>query len=170
LYCLSTTFSDAFGISHDAVVDELGRFSRETLGEIGIDIFEDAGNKTYILSKDACWFLYSHLNVPCNSVDVLGFILVLRHQAKKGFCEFVKERFINDIGTPCKKPASFLYVIKCNDIYKIGESASPEERLKTFKTGHYETLELVFTKETTMPKKLEHKVHELLSEHHVNGE
>ena len=66
----------------------------------------------------------------------------------------------------------FVYIIKSDDLYKIGKVKKPEERLKALQTGNPTQLELQYTKRSQRPLELESKLHnhKLLKEYRVRGE
>jgi hypothetical protein len=68
---------------------------------------------------------------------------------------------------------TYVYIIACGDMVKIGVSKAPDERLKTLRTGMPETPYLVRTR--LLPNRrdaysLERRLHGLFRDHRTNGE
>jgi len=65
---------------------------------------------------------------------------------------------------------SKIYIIQCNEYYKVGISKSPRSRLKQLQTSNPYELKLKRTYKLPSPKTSEALIHMMLKEYHVRGE
>ncbi len=72
--------------------------------------------------------------------------------------------------TPPKPKPGFVYVMRCNEFYKIGISKNPTKRLEQISPLMPYKIELIHTIATENMKELESFLHEQLAHCRVNGE
>jgi hypothetical protein len=66
---------------------------------------------------------------------------------------------------------SKLYVLKCNELYKIGVTSQPmKKRLSDLQTGNPEPLEVVFTRKCSNYLDMEVYFHKLFADKRIRGE
>ena len=63
-----------------------------------------------------------------------------------------------------------IYIIKCQDCYKVGVTNDPVKRMKGLQVGNPYELEIVSTYTTLKPKQTESLIHHELKWCHVRGE
>ena len=68
-----------------------------------------------------------------------------------------------------KQPAHFVYVLKCNGLYKIGRSRDPQWRVRQLQTGAAHPIDVVFTIRTRQHG-LERALHQRFSSLRKRGE
>jgi len=64
----------------------------------------------------------------------------------------------------------YIYVIRCNDKFKIGYSSDPERRLKQLQTSNSEKLVLEWSRERADACKLEKHLHRVFGQYRIRGE
>lgn len=66
----------------------------------------------------------------------------------------------------------YLYIVRCNNYYKIGISLLPEQRINLIKTDNYQPVETIAIYKSKDIKGLEEGLHEVLAEEgfHERGE
>lgn len=70
------------------------------------------------------------------------------------------------------KSANYLYIVRCDDAYKIGVSSLPEQRIALIKTDNYRPVSTICIVELTNAYKVEANLHEVFKEsgNHIRGE
>lgn len=63
-----------------------------------------------------------------------------------------------------------MYLIKCDDLYKIAVSKEPYDRLKSLQTGTAKKLELVYYKKFDVCYKVEKYLHKTFNNKKISGE
>jgi hypothetical protein len=69
-----------------------------------------------------------------------------------------------------KSKSTHLYVLKCNELYKIGVTNNIDRRVKTLQTGNASPIVVEYIEERYKPHKAEHYLHQQFSTRRVNGE
>jgi len=69
-----------------------------------------------------------------------------------------------------KKKVGYVYVIRCNDFYKIGKANNVKSRLEALQTATPYALELILTFKTKYPLRLESHLHYHFRNQNVRGE
>ena len=64
----------------------------------------------------------------------------------------------------------FIYVIKCNEFYKIGKANNVEKRLKSLQTANPYTLDVIIVKKAKNSYTMETFFHNLFSDKRIHGE
>lgn len=75
-------------------------------------------------------------------------------------------------GSPYSDPRVYIYGIKCGDLIKVGISKSIARRLKDFRLGNPQPMEVVFKRHAYLAfsKQIERAMHEYLKEYAVGRE
>lgn len=132
---------------------------------------EIEGNQviTYIVTLDTA----KHLSMISKSKKA--------HEIREYFIQCEKKinelQFIDKINEIINIPnidefqkEGFVYLIKCDDSYKIGVSKKPHNRLNTLQTGTAKKLELIYYKKFDDCYKVEKYLHKTFNDKRISGE
>lgn len=70
------------------------------------------------------------------------------------------------------KNKQYLYIVRCNNAYKIGVSSLPEQRVSLIKTDNYQEVEVLHIIQLEHAYEVEKDLHDVLKEegYHIRGE
>lgn len=68
------------------------------------------------------------------------------------------------------KKSTHLYVLSCNDLFKIGITSDIDKRIKSLQTGNAFEIKLEYLEERLNPEKAEKFLHKYFWKHRLKGE
>jgi len=145
---------------HDNILRDIAKIDLLILEEI---ILEDANgrSKKYIVYN-------------LTPAQVYTFICESRYKSKSALMVHGVDGIITALRAlkpvETKEKKGFVYVIKCNDFYKIGRTNNVQKRLSGMQTGNPYELELILSIKTNSPFTLETSLHTKFKDKLIRGE